>query len=168
MVQAAPEVPLIHCTTASTGNGCSTEPPEDPSECVQLCIPDYEDQHAGKQQLDLQKVLIHIPGWEYDHHCSREDEIKRVQGADIVQDVSVSHCPAQQRDRHVQAPEHLQHSHEANFVLDGKDAVPKAGQPDERRYQDPDNIVHLHSMVIMVDQDDDCHPTLPLLCHLSV
>mmetsp|Transcript_78052 Transcript_78052/g.207279 ORF Transcript_78052/g.207279 Transcript_78052/m.207279 type:complete len:230 (+) Transcript_78052:1476-2165(+) len=104
-----------------------------------------------------------------DHGRVGDEEIERVQGADVVHDVRVVHGQAQEHNEEVHAPDHLQDAQETVVPLNVEEGkVPEACHPQVARDVDADVLVRVLHLPVVVLQEEELHPAFPLLRLLAV
>lgn len=97
------------------------------------------------------------------------DGEERVHGADVVQHVAVLERDAAEEDEEVQAPHHLAEAPEAEVLPHVVVAeVAEARHPDVRGDEDADGVVHFAGLEVVVEEEQDLHPPLPLLRLVAV
>mmetsp|Transcript_116988 Transcript_116988/g.342623 ORF Transcript_116988/g.342623 Transcript_116988/m.342623 type:complete len:226 (-) Transcript_116988:38-715(-) len=103
------------------------------------------------------------------HRQVRNAEEEGVQRADVVDNVGIVHREAEEEDEEVHAPYHLQHTEQAEVLLRVEEReVPKPGHPEIACDVHPDVFVGgLHLPVVILDEEE-LHPTLPLFRLLAV
>mmetsp|Transcript_11754 Transcript_11754/g.20076 ORF Transcript_11754/g.20076 Transcript_11754/m.20076 type:complete len:323 (-) Transcript_11754:88-1056(-) len=126
-------------------------------------VQQHGDRYGGEELDDHEDVILVelVAGVERDVHEPREEGVHR---ADIVEHVLVVHRDADEEDEEVEAPHHLREAEDGEVGLDVVvREVAEAGHPDVRRDVEPDGVVDLGLRKVVVQNEHDLHPALPLL-----
>ena len=111
--------------------------------------------------------MVHlVPDYERDVHKERP---QRVHGANVIEHPRVVEHDAAHDGQKVEAPEHLEKAAQRKVLADvvvGK--VSKPSHPDIAGDVQPNAVVLLAGLKIVVHHEQDLHPTLPLLGHVAV
>lgn len=92
-----------------------------------------------------------------------------MQETNIVQDVGRSLRQTEKDDQKVESPQHLQDPNNSIIRLDVEEAkIPKARHPHIARNHDPDGIVGLFGVIIVIQQEHELHDSLPFLRLMSI
>ena len=76
---------------------------------------------------------------------------------------------AEEEDQEVEPPQHLQDAGEGIVVRHVEEGeVSEAGHPHVARDQDADAVVKLHRVHVVIQQEYELHPSLPLFRLVSV
>jgi hypothetical protein len=102
-------------------------------------------------------------------HAVDEEREERVHGADVVEHVAVVQRAADKEDEEVEPPQHLREAAQREVGADVVVAeVAEAGHPHVGCDEQPDRVVHFFRLEVVVQQEKDLHPPLPLLRLVAV
>mmetsp|Transcript_5075 Transcript_5075/g.9548 ORF Transcript_5075/g.9548 Transcript_5075/m.9548 type:complete len:269 (-) Transcript_5075:306-1112(-) len=170
VVEARAEVPLPTCPHAGTNRAGFVHPPGE-EHVVQARgreVPDAVHEHAQHRKLQTHAPLAVVQLLLDAHGRVHHQEEARVQGADVVEDVRVAKHQAEEDHEKVEPPHHLHHADRAEVRLhveEGEVAEPR--HPHVARDHDANRVVGVFSVKVVVHQEGELHPTLPLLSLLA-
>lgn len=111
--------------------------------------------------------MVHlVPDYERDVHKERPQRVHR---ANVVEHPRVVQHDAAHDGQKVEAPEHLEKAAQRKVLADvviGK--VAKASHPDVAGNVQPNAVVLLAGLKVVVHHKQDLHPALPLFGHVAV
>jgi hypothetical protein len=92
-----------------------------------------------------------------------------VEWINVVENERVAKQQAQPKDKKIQTPDHLQHSHHTKICFGVKERkVAKTSHPNVARYEQANGVVHGRLVKVMIRKEQVLHPTLPLFRLLAV
>ena len=89
--------------------------------------------------------------------------------ANVVQNVRCALTQHEENDQKVEPPQHLQYPDQRVVTLDVEEGkIAEASHPNVACNHNANAVVHLPGTVVVIKEEDELHPTLPLLRLISV
>mmetsp|Transcript_12441 Transcript_12441/g.29155 ORF Transcript_12441/g.29155 Transcript_12441/m.29155 type:complete len:473 (+) Transcript_12441:2126-3544(+) len=170
VVETGPEVPLPHGTAGGSHHGRLTEKRiMDQLEKSQVAVPYQINDGTQHRELGADPPLSIVHLVPDPHDSIDHEKVVGVQETNVVENKGGSLRQAQKEDQEIETPQHLQDPDDSVVGLEIKEGkVPKAGHPYVTGDHDPDGVVDLLRMVVVIEQEHELHPSLPLLGLASV
>mmetsp|Transcript_10246 Transcript_10246/g.42508 ORF Transcript_10246/g.42508 Transcript_10246/m.42508 type:complete len:230 (-) Transcript_10246:251-940(-) len=132
-------------------------------------LPHHDGQQRARRNLEQQEGVVRVVLVSDPQRSVHHQRKECVHGIDVVQHVRVAQRRAHKEYEKVEPPHHLGKTRHRKILAHIVVAeVAEAGHPHVAGDVQPDGVVLLGRVKVVVQQEENLHPPLPLLCDVAV